>query len=119
VTDGARIAVLDFTGFTHGPALYDFMKFWMKLDDFRFGPFFGATRVAGWQAAFTEGYGGGDLGGPLARFLALANRLDKLSEALDGPAARRSPRGLLARRWYDGQLRALCAAVTGAPEGAR
>ena len=81
MTDGRAIAVLDFTGFTEGPALYDFMKFWMKLEDFKHGLMFREAVVAGWQQAFREGYGAPvDLDGPLCRLLQVANVLDKMSE---------------------------------------
>jgi hypothetical protein len=82
VTDGARIAVLDFTGFGLGPPLYDFVKFWMKLDDLRLGIAFRPSVVRRWQRAFTEGYGQPvELGAPLCALLRAANILDKLSEA--------------------------------------
>ncbi len=115
VTDGTRIAVLDFTGFTSGPALYDFVKFWMKLEDYGSGPLFGTGRVTRWQAAFAEGYGSMvDLTAPLARFLLLANRLDKMSEFAAGDGPSPGPlRRLSLRRWYGAQLRSVRAAVAG------
>jgi hypothetical protein len=81
LTDGDRVAVLDFTGFTYGPPLYDFMKFQMKLEDFARGMTLRPRAVGRWQTAFKEGYGSPvDLGSPLARLLRVANSLDKMSE---------------------------------------
>jgi len=81
VTDGDRVAVLDFTGFTYGPPLYDFMKFQMKLEDFARGTTLRPRAVGRWQSAFLDGYGSPvDLGSPLARLLRVANSLDKMSE---------------------------------------
>ena len=81
LTDGERVAVLDFTGFTYGPPLYDFMKFTMKLEDFARGITLRPRAVGRWQTAFREGYGSPvDLRSPLARLLRVANSLDKMSE---------------------------------------
>jgi hypothetical protein len=93
MTDGTRIAVLDFTGFTTGPALYDFVKFWMKLDDLAFGVSYRRSVVSAWKRAFAEGYGvRPDLDSPVCLLLRAGNVLDKLSEAA-GPAAPPRPLG--------------------------
>lgn len=93
LTDGRRIAVLDFTGFTYGPALYDFMKFQMKLEDLRRGLMLRPRAVAAWTDAFHEGYGTPvDLGSPLAILLRICNVLDKMSELTLGQAATHSLR---------------------------
>jgi Phosphotransferase enzyme family len=81
LTDGERLAVLDFTGFTYGPPLYDFMKFQMKLEDLGRGFMLRPGAVRTWPTAFLEGYGTTvDLRSPLARLLRIANILDKMSE---------------------------------------
>ncbi len=81
LTDGESVAVLDFTGFTYGPPLYDFMKFHMKLEDLRRGFMLRPRAVETWPTAFADGYGTAvDLGSPLARLLRVANILDKMSE---------------------------------------
>jgi aminoglycoside phosphotransferase (APT) family kinase protein len=81
LTDGESVAVLDFTGFTYGPPLYDFMKFQMKLEDLVRGFMLRPRAVEAWQTAFAEGYGTAvDLRSPLARLLRIANILDKMSE---------------------------------------
>jgi Phosphotransferase enzyme family len=105
VTDGNRVAVLDFTGFTFGPALYDFMKFHMKLEDFTRGVSLRPRAVAHWQTAFQEGYGSPvDLGSPLARLLRVANNLDKMSElAMRHRSAKWSP--VRQRHARDGRTR--------------
>jgi hypothetical protein len=95
-----RLVVLDFTGFTCGPRLYDLVKFWMRLEYLGFGPLSSGGSVAQLQASFREGYGGPvDLGSPLAELLRLANVLDKMSEL----AETTPPRGwrrVLERAWY-------------------
>jgi len=90
LTDGRSLTVLDFTGFTSGPPLYDFMKFWLKLEDLSQGLFPRRRRAAALQAAFREGYGPVDLGTPLAELLRYAYAVDKLSEGVD-PALPRPP----------------------------
>jgi hypothetical protein len=93
MTDGVRVAVLDFTGFTGGPALYDFVKFWMKLDDLAFGVSYRPSVVESWKQAFTDGYGvRPDVGSPICVLLRAGNVLDKLSEA----AASARPQSLAA-----------------------
>ncbi len=84
LTDGQRVALLDFTGFTYGPRLCDFMKFWMKLEDLTARPFLPGRATAALQQAFLQGYGAMvDPRSPLAQLLRVANVLDKLSEAVD------------------------------------
>jgi hypothetical protein len=95
-----RLVVLDFTGFTYGPPLYDFMKFWMRLDYLQFGPASGAGRIERMKRAFAEGYERPvDLHSAMATVLRLANILDKMSELVE-----RRPSGLgrrhLERLWY-------------------
>lgn len=109
LTDGERVAVLDFTGFTYGPALYDFMKFQMKLEDLRLGFMLRPRAVEALPAAFAEGYGTPvDLRSPLARLLRIANILDKMSElALGGMKLPSSSR----RRRQFAQYRARLAAL--------
>lgn len=121
LTDGQRIIVLDFTGFTHGPALYDLVKFWMKLDDYRFGPLFSDRAVDDWQAAVVEGYGRPlDTSAPLFTLLRLANILDKMSEIVAHEAAPPAlSRRLVQRRWYRARLRAIRDAVAPPVGGAR
>jgi len=117
LTDGARLAVLDFTGITTGPRLYDFMKFWMKLEDLSAPPFGRRRSLGGLQAAFLDGYGHPlDLRAPLALLIRAAFALDKLSEAVDPDL----PRPSLTRRpamafWYRLQRRRLLAFVQGEP----
>ncbi|HXH83829.1 MAG TPA: phosphotransferase [Candidatus Tectomicrobia bacterium] len=90
VTDGRRIAVLDFTGFRPGPAMQDFVKFWMKLEDLRLGLSLRPRLVRRWQSAFADGYGEPvALGSPLGVLLRAANILDKLSETVPTGAGRR------------------------------
>lgn len=115
LTDGTRIVVLDFSGFTYGPRLYDFMKFWMKLEDLTSGPFGRKRACAEVQQAFLEGYGlRVDLSSPLVRLLRMAFALDKISEAVDGELPRtRLSRRLLMNRWYRAQRQWLRQAIDG------
>jgi Ser/Thr protein kinase RdoA (MazF antagonist) len=93
-----RVAVLDFTGFTYGPRLYDFMKFWMRLEYLAFTPLPVARDVMRLKNAFRQGYGGDvDLQGPMAQVLRLANILDKLTELVELP--RLAWRGVLNCLW--------------------
>jgi Phosphotransferase enzyme family len=105
--DGSRLALLDFTGFRHGTRLYDFMKFWLKLEDVE-GSVFGRGReVSELQTAFRAGYGlGADPRGPLGMLIRAAFVLDKLSEAVD-PDLPRAPLGRRAvlNQWYRRQRR--------------
>lgn len=102
-----RLLVVDFTGFTYGPRLYDFMKFWMRLEYMAFGPVPVGGAIDGLKAAFAEGYGHRvDLGTPMARFLRIANVLDKIW-ALADPAPRPFLRRLLEGRWHRHLLREL------------
>lgn len=117
LTDGVRLAVLDFTGVTWGPRLYDFMKFWMKLEDLAAPPFGRVRTARSLQAAFADGYGHRvELRSPLALLIRAAFALDKLSEAVDPDL----PRPSLSRRpamsfWYRLQRRRLLAFVQGEP----
>jgi len=116
LTDGVRLAVLDFTGITWGPRLYDFMKFWMKLEDLGAPPFGRARTARFLQAAFVEGYGHVEVRSPLALLIRAAFTLDKLSEAVDPDL----PRPSLSRRpammlWYRLQRRRLLAFLQGEP----
>lgn len=115
LTDGTRVVVVDFTGFRPGPRLYDFMKFWMKLEDLGSWPA-GRRRVtARLQQAFREGYGPAvNLSSPLAAFLRVAYMLDKISEAVDPdlPPARLGRRFVMSR-WYRTQRQRLHQIVYG------
>ncbi len=106
-----RIVVLDFTGFTYGPRLYDFMKFWMRLDYLSFGPFSVARAVELTKRSFAEGYGHRvDLASPMAELLRLANILDKMSELVETvshPVWRR----VLEKQWYKHLYRQMDSAV--------
>ncbi len=100
LTRDGKLVVLDFTGFTYGPPLYDFMKFWMRLDYLGFGPTTAAARIERMKCAFAEGYQHPvNLRSPMARFLRLANILDKMSELVEMPPAGVA-RGILDRLWY-------------------
>ena len=100
LTRDGRLVVLDFTGFTWGPRLYDFMKFWMRLDYYAFGPLAAPDRIDLLKRRFAEGYGGGvNVRSPLAEILHLANILDKMSELTEAPSRRRSRRAL-EKAWY-------------------
>ena len=93
-----RLVVVDFTGFTYGPRLYDYMKFWMRLD-------YIGRRIDALKAGFAEGYGRPvDLDAPMAEFLRIANILDKMSELAD-PPSRPLHRRLVQRRWHRHLLR--------------
>lgn len=114
LTDGERIAVHDFTGFTYGPALYDFMKFQMKLEDLAGGFMLRPRAVQAWQSAFVEGYGTAvDQRSPLARLLRIANILDKMSELALGDVTSRS----VSRRRKVGQYRMRFAELEAALKG--
>jgi hypothetical protein len=92
--------VLDFTGFTYGPPLYDFMKFWMRLDYLGFGPASARSRIERMQRAFAEGYKHPvNLQSPLAMLLRLANILDKMSELVEEPPTDLGRR-IFERPWY-------------------
>jgi hypothetical protein len=95
-----RLIVLDFTGYTQGPRLYDFMKFWMRLEYLAFGPPASRARVGRLQQSFRQGYERPvDLDAPLAELLRLANLLDKMSELVE-MSPPRGWRRLLERAWY-------------------
>jgi hypothetical protein len=116
LTDGERVAVLDFTGFTYGPPLYDFMKFHMKLEDLAHGLMLRPAAVAGWMQAFRDGYGAPvDLRSPLARLLRVANTLDKMSELTLGMSGDGSKRTRRRRAAHRARLDDLEAALAGAP----
>jgi hypothetical protein len=115
LTDGRRVAVLDFTGFTYGPALYDFMKFQMKIEDLARGLSLRPRAVTAWQVAYAEGYGTPvDFKAPLAQLLRVANLLDKMSEF---PLWQGATASTIERRWrfrhYQERLRDLKAILTG------
>jgi hypothetical protein len=100
LTRDGRIVVLDFTGFRQGPPLYDFVKFWMRLDYLAFGPRSAGAEVERLKRAYEDGWGTpGAMAAPLARMLRLANILDKMSELVEAPA-RSLWRRILERRWY-------------------
>jgi hypothetical protein len=114
LTDGRSLTVLDFTGFTSGPRLYDFMKFWLKLEDLSQGLFARRRRASVLQAAFQDGYGGIDPESPLAKLFRYAYAIDKLSEAVD-PTSPRPPwsrRAVLAQ-WRRSQRQWLCRVAKG------
>ncbi|MGH7385565.1 MAG: phosphotransferase [Candidatus Rokuibacteriota bacterium] len=105
VTDGRSLTLLDFTGFTYGPRLYDFMKFWLRLENLSQGLLPRRRRAAALQAAFHEGYGPAvDPRSPLADLLRVAYAIDKISEAVD-PTLPRPPwsRRLVMANWYRSQ----------------
>jgi len=115
LTRDERLVVVDFTGFTYGPRLYDYMKFWMRLDYMAFGALPIGRRVEALKAGFAEGYGRAvDLDAPMAQFLRIANILDKMSELAD-PPSRPLHRRLVDRRWHRHLLRQLRCSVAGRP----
>ncbi len=115
LTRDERLVVVDFTGFTYGPRLYDYMKFWMRLDYMAFGTLPIGRRVEALKAGFAEGYGRAvDLDAPMAQFLRIANILDKMSELAD-PPSRPLHRRLVDRRWHRHLLRQLRCSVAGRP----
>lgn len=100
LTRDGEVVVLDFTGFTYGPPLYDFMKFWMRLEYLGFGPASAMSKIERMQRAFADGYEHPvNLRSPMARLLRLANILDKMSELVESPPPDLGPR-LLNRAWY-------------------
>jgi hypothetical protein len=100
LTRDGKLVVLDFTGFTYGPPLYDFMKFWMRLDYLKFGPTAATAKVERMKGAFAEGYQYPvNLQSPMARLLRLANILDKMSELVEMRSAGLA-RAILERLWY-------------------
>ncbi len=94
-----RLVVLDFTGFTRGPRLYDFMKFWMRLEYKASGVFGPSRELAYMHDSFRRGYGRWvDADAPLARLLRGSNLLDTMTDLAEAPP--RPGRRLLDRRWY-------------------
>lgn len=115
LTDGRGLTVLDFTGFTSGPRLYDFMKFWLKVENLSQGLLPRRRRAAALQGAFRDGYGSAaDPRSPLAELLRVAYAVDKISEAVD-PALPRPPwsRRLVMAHWYRSQRQWLCRVAQG------
>jgi hypothetical protein len=115
LTNGTRVVVVDFTGYCSGPRLYDFMKFWMKLEDLDSWTVGRRPVTARYKQAFREGYGSAvDPSSPLADFLRVAYLLDKISEAVDPdlPPAPLSRRFIMSR-WYQTQRKRLHQIVYG------
>jgi len=115
LTNGTRVVVVDFTGYCSGPRLYDFMKFWMKLEDLDSWAVGRWSVTATLKEAFREGYGlGVDPSSPLVEFLRVAYLLDKISEAVDPdlPPAPLSRRFIMGR-WYQTQRKRLHQIVYG------
>jgi hypothetical protein len=100
LTRDGKLVVLDFTGFTYGPPLYDFMKFWMRLDYLGFGPASAMSRIERMKRAFAEGYEHPvNLRSSMAALLRLANILDKMSELVEMRPAGLARR-IFERLWY-------------------
>ncbi len=57
IVDGERLVVLDFAGFSYGPKVCDFVKFWSVLERMRSSPLASGNTVAAFQEAFVDGYG--------------------------------------------------------------
>lgn len=79
-----RLVVLDFTGFTYGPPLYDVLKFWTRVDLFGLARPWAQSRVHRLKLAFLEGYQDPvDPASPIVRLLLAANLIDLLSDLLE------------------------------------
>ena len=95
-----RLVVVDFAGFTYGPPLYDYIKFWMRLDYMAYGPLPVTRAIRALQTSFAAGYDQTvDLTAPMAEFLRIANLLDKIWD-LTTPSALSFSHRVLERRWH-------------------
>ena len=87
IVSGQKLVLLDFSGFSYGPACCDYVKFWSGLDSIKGSLFVSDERVQRLQEAFAIGYRKTvDLDDAVFKVFRVSYMLDKMGDTcLDWP----------------------------------